>query len=707
MTKNTTIDLNRHGENVQGREALKAALADYLEVDARRLGIAPKRAKEIREQENSPYIDLLPEGVTLPASEVAIISSKLVQHAKNGTPGIPSDAKVDMMGLQLDAALRKRYEITPEVEASLMAIRARAKEQDRPVYEVMREASQYKEEQYDRGKDIAREKRVSELMEQTGGVDYAIGAKGVKYMLADMLELRALNHRNSPDIWDKANELRAMADTPVLEALPPVAKLSRRVVQTIADEVIEDAQKPQDISLVQQGINPVPFVLSATLSSFEGEQFHNLNHEHIKAVEVSSRRYIAKQHTALHSGRRGDQDNEAYLRGDDILSKAEQETNKKDSGTRWAPFVYSTTPARQFQVWAEPEDFTKEDSQWARNFAHSANSFVDPRNEDALQPRWTMFKDGTHIVVGMSFANRLFDPAKNGDNSKRDGSGRPIESFIGFVAKEPVTELPILDIGNFKPLFDAVLSDEVFKASDERAEVLLNERKRPYSFTPQVEPIKKVGSAELNTNPDFVRISAVADENALWHSCALAPGNQSIITGIDKPRKRTLGTGDPNPLLKPFKNIISSGIAPSLQDARAARSGYDDSLSVAPMWSNSDFRKKTGVNLESKSTSSSDGGKNNNSNRNVKNNMQNVYAAAGMAGLGLITGGVMLAKEDAKTEQAEPGQAAPPKAQKSWVERIKERPAAALLFVGSVATLIGATVYGLNISKGKSGGLSK
>ena len=101
----------------------------------------------------------------------------------------------------------------------------------------------------------------------------------------------------------------------------------------------------------------------------------------------------------------------------------------------WAAIVYGRSYHLDFRFIAIPDDFTKPDTDWA--LEHILASTQQARNL-ANHPRWSLFKNDSHCVVGVTCMVR--DLAGHSSTYPReaiakDDRGRPLYTFIGYVTK--------------------------------------------------------------------------------------------------------------------------------------------------------------------------------------------------------------------------------------------------------------------------------
>lgn len=125
----------------------------------------------------------------------------------------------------------------------------------------------------------------------------------------------------------------------------------------------------------------------------------------------------------------------------------------------WAPYIFAKTDKSDFQHLVHPFDFYERGSPISKADEKLTNQ-RDPGHYE-----WVSYSDGQHVVFGVA----CFDSLLAGKEVK-DNFGRPNRGFFGFVAREPVTEIPVKDIDTIKRLFAEMQEAGVFdsKTSDEK-----------------------------------------------------------------------------------------------------------------------------------------------------------------------------------------------------------------------------------------------
>ncbi|MEC4818424.1 MAG: hypothetical protein SAK29_34910 [Scytonema sp. PMC 1069.18] len=110
----------------------------------------------------------------------------------------------------------------------------------------------------------------------------------------------------------------------------------------------------------------------------------------------------------------------------------------------WAGIVYGRTYEVDFRFITVPQDFTNEDRDWAGSYIRVTTRAAEQLPEN---PRWSLFKNEEHCVVGVTCMLReLLSPLnETTEQFTKDSQGRPLYVFVGYVAKAD-------EAGNFPPI---------------------------------------------------------------------------------------------------------------------------------------------------------------------------------------------------------------------------------------------------------------
>ena len=101
----------------------------------------------------------------------------------------------------------------------------------------------------------------------------------------------------------------------------------------------------------------------------------------------------------------------------------------------WATIVYGRSYHLDFRFITIPDDFTERDTDWA--LEHILATTQQARNL-TNHPRWSLFKNDSHCVAGISCMVRDLTPYSSTDPRgaiAKDNQGRPLYTFVGYVTK--------------------------------------------------------------------------------------------------------------------------------------------------------------------------------------------------------------------------------------------------------------------------------
>lgn len=121
----------------------------------------------------------------------------------------------------------------------------------------------------------------------------------------------------------------------------------------------------------------------------------------------------------------------------------------------WSPIIYASTYTIDFRLIIKPEDFEAQNISWAKR--HILKTIQIKEAEDWAKklrdfPRWSLFKNETHCIVGVTCMADLFSETIN-----QDFTGRPLHAFVGCVTKlssSTESQLPPLTIDFFKSIYE-------------------------------------------------------------------------------------------------------------------------------------------------------------------------------------------------------------------------------------------------------------
>ena len=223
--------------------------------------------------------------------------------------------------------------------------------------------------------------------------------------------------------------------------------------------------------------------------------------------------------------------------------------------TKWAPLVYGGTHEKDFRFLAKPDDFGKERENWSRGYILASLSF-STYDELRGHPRWVMFRDQDHCVVGTSC---MVDEIPGvPDEQCRDKEDRPLYIFIGFVSQPPFPQIPSREIRWLNEVYEQCVRPRFYEKPHSR------DKDRPPAFPYETrkwplpsEPKKRL-SDKLNTDENKIGFWPEEDSEKVWYNAVHSKGAVSVCLGLS--RKSDALTG---PLLNATVHGLS---APCIED---------------------------------------------------------------------------------------------------------------------------------------------
>ena len=223
--------------------------------------------------------------------------------------------------------------------------------------------------------------------------------------------------------------------------------------------------------------------------------------------------------------------------------------------TKWAPLVYGRTHEVDFRFLAKPVDFGKDRENWSRGYILASFSF-STYDELRGHPRWIMFRDERHCVVGTScMVDEIPDvPA----DQYKDREGRPLYVFLGFVSQTPFPQIPSRELRWFSAIYDRCVKPRFREKPHSRDKDRLPAF--PYEtrkWQPPSELKEHLGD-KLNTDEKKVGFWPEEDDEKVWYSATHSTEEVSVCLGLN--RKSNALTG-------PLLNATVHGLSePCIED---------------------------------------------------------------------------------------------------------------------------------------------
>ena len=216
------------------------------------------------------------------------------------------------------------------------------------------------------------------------------------------------------------------------------------------------------------------------------------------------------------------------------------------SDRKWAAIVYGRSYHLDFRFIAIPQDFGKSEIDWAAPYILATTQKA--RNL-AASPRWSLFKNDTHCVVGVTCMVRDLI-GKLGEEAievmAKDDLGRPLYVFVGYVTKldrsKSLDEFPAYTrthLTGFKSLYREI--ERVWLARDyDNRKPFLSEYK-PLNSAMEIATISSQAHKPFQLNdrtkhPDRTFIWQKSDfrDCQLWLKSSQCSESTSICLNINK-----------------------------------------------------------------------------------------------------------------------------------------------------------------------------
>ena len=202
----------------------------------------------------------------------------------------------------------------------------------------------------------------------------------------------------------------------------------------------------------------------------------------------------------------------------------------------WAAIVYGRTYHLDFRFITVPHDFTEQEINWASRYIVATTSKA--RNL-AGSPRWSLFKNHHHCIVGVTCMVKDLI----GDTVK-DNQGRPLYVFVGYVAdltSSPELEnLPAYDsdcLDDFKSLYQEIEQVWLIKNYEQDSRHPFLSQYSPLNFSDSAIPSVEQDLPQLNhylQHPEQIYLwqNSSPINNLLWQSAAQSTLATSICLNI-------------------------------------------------------------------------------------------------------------------------------------------------------------------------------
>lgn len=215
------------------------------------------------------------------------------------------------------------------------------------------------------------------------------------------------------------------------------------------------------------------------------------------------------------------------------------------SEREWAVIVYGRSYHLDFRFITVPHNFTGQDIQWASQ--HIVATTQQARNL-ADSPRWSLFKNNSHCIVGVTCMVRDLIGQLAEDFIEvmaKDDQGRPLYIFVGYVTKlshqRTIQNFPPYTaeyLDNFKILYREIEKVWLVKNYEQNSRSPLLSQYQPRSFADSAIAITNHQIPELNDyakypNKIYLWPSLTRQNNLLWLTSVLCPQPTSTCLNIN------------------------------------------------------------------------------------------------------------------------------------------------------------------------------
>ena len=215
------------------------------------------------------------------------------------------------------------------------------------------------------------------------------------------------------------------------------------------------------------------------------------------------------------------------------------------SESKWATIVYGRSYHLDFRFITIPQDFNEAQIAWASPYILATTQKA--RNLPN-SPRWSLFKNDTHCVVGVTCMVRDLIGELGEDAIEvmgKDDLGRPLYVFVGYVTKldrsKSLDSFPAytFDLAGFKSLYREI--EKVWLARDYDNRKPFLSKYKPLDSAVEIattssEDIEDFQLNDREKHPDrtFIWQRSSFKDDRLWLKSAQCPESTSICLNINK-----------------------------------------------------------------------------------------------------------------------------------------------------------------------------
>ncbi|MDJ0681239.1 MAG: hypothetical protein QNJ18_15385 [Xenococcaceae cyanobacterium MO_167.B52] len=211
------------------------------------------------------------------------------------------------------------------------------------------------------------------------------------------------------------------------------------------------------------------------------------------------------------------------------------------SKEKWAGIVYGRTHHLDFRFIALPEDFGELQLNWASS--HILATTQKPKKLSST-PRWSLFKNESHCIVGVTCMVRDLLGEKEAHLTK-DDKDRPLYIFVGYAAKltrrKYLVDLPPYDsesLHDFQDLYDHVKEVWMVKDFHKNSHKSIKTSYQKRDFSPPClhqnlskDLITKINYRGKSPNQVFLWQDTPKRNGQLWATSAVCSHPTSVCLG--------------------------------------------------------------------------------------------------------------------------------------------------------------------------------
>lgn len=201
------------------------------------------------------------------------------------------------------------------------------------------------------------------------------------------------------------------------------------------------------------------------------------------------------------------------------------------SKQKWAAIIYGRSYHLDFRFITIPSDFSDREIAWVSPYILASTQKARNLSDS---PRWSLFKNHSHCVVGVTCMVRDLI-GKMGEDlleiMAKDDVGRPLYVFVGYVTQlnlgEDLDDVPVYsqsNLNSFKPLYREIEKVWFLRDYDNR-EALASQYKPLDDRVETTDPFSHISQiAQLND------LEKHPDKTFVWRSCDLNDGQLWLET---------------------------------------------------------------------------------------------------------------------------------------------------------------------------------